>query len=174
MTFIGPSSYAVPVLYLDLDGTVRHGKDDLGRYVDTPDDVAVWPEAIAMMQSWKEAGGRICGVTNQGRVALGYLSYTNMAAALDETNAQTGDLFDYIFACIHHPNAKEPYMQRCWCRKPSGGAIAEAAHRMAAQHPDEYYPPHLALMVGDRFEDQKCAQEAGVSFRWAEEWRSNG
>lgn len=41
---------AVPVLYLDLDGTVRQGKDDgLGRFVNGPEDVIVFPEAVEMM-----------------------------------------------------------------------------------------------------------------------------
>jgi hypothetical protein len=35
---------AVPVLYLDLDGTVRKGKDELGRFVNGPDDVELFPE----------------------------------------------------------------------------------------------------------------------------------
>jgi len=163
---------AVPVLYVDLDGTVRQGKEDLGRYVDTPSDVVVWPEAVAMMQRWKDAGGRICGVTNQGRVALGYLSLWDMAANLAETNRQTGYLIDHISACTHHPNAKQPEQQRCWCRKPSGGAIAEAAHTLKSLYPDEFYPPHLALMVGDRSEDESCAKQAGVDFLWAGEWRA--
>jgi D-glycero-D-manno-heptose 1,7-bisphosphate phosphatase len=39
--------HAVPVLYLDLDGTVRQGKDDtLGRFVNGPEDVVVFPEAV--------------------------------------------------------------------------------------------------------------------------------
>lgn len=30
------------VLYLDLDGTVRHGFDELGRFVNKPEDVTVF------------------------------------------------------------------------------------------------------------------------------------
>ena len=38
---------AVPVLYLDLDGTVRQGKDDaLGRFVNGPEDGVEFPEAV--------------------------------------------------------------------------------------------------------------------------------
>lgn len=44
----------VPVLYLDLDGTVRHGHDELGRFVNGPDDVVVFPEATAMMRRWND------------------------------------------------------------------------------------------------------------------------
>lgn len=49
----------VPVLFLDLDGTVCHGKTELGRFVNSPEDVVVFPEAVAHMRCWKERGGRI-------------------------------------------------------------------------------------------------------------------
>ena len=77
---------AVPVLYLDLDGTVRQGKDDaLGRFVNGPEDVAVFPEAVEMMRRWKAGGGRVIGVSNQGGVALGIVAYAKVAAAMRET-----------------------------------------------------------------------------------------
>lgn len=58
----------VPMLYLDLDGTVRQGKDDpLGRFVNGPKDVFVFPEAKKQMKIWHDKGGRIIGVSNQWR-----------------------------------------------------------------------------------------------------------
>jgi hypothetical protein len=61
----------VPLLCLDLDSTVRKGKSELGRFVHGPGDVEVFPEAVEMMRRWKNAGGRIIGVSNQGGVANG-------------------------------------------------------------------------------------------------------
>lgn len=78
----------------------------------------------------------------------------------------------HIHVCVHHPDAKDPEFARCWCRKPSGGAIAEAVHGLKARHPDEFYPPYMARMVGDRPEDEECARQAGLDFTWAAEWRS--
>ena len=52
----------VPLLAVDLDGTVRHGFDELGRFVNGPDDVVVFPEAVEQMRRWKARGGRIIGV----------------------------------------------------------------------------------------------------------------
>jgi histidinol phosphatase-like enzyme len=90
-----------PVLYLDIDGTVRQGKDDaLGRFVNGPADVVVFPEAVEMMRRWKAGGGRL-----------------------------------------------------------------------AQHHDDEYYPPHMGLMVGDRDEDVQCAKLAGLDFQDAAAWR---
>lgn len=163
---------AVPVLYLDIDGTVRQGKDDpLGRFVNGPEDVVVFPEAVEMMRRWKTGGGRIAAVSNQGGVALGVLTEEKVAAAMLETQRQCGGLFDLISWCPHHPAAQHPEMARCWCRKPSAGAVAEAAHGLA-RYPGEFYPPYMGLFVGDRDEDLACAESAGLDFQRAADWRA--
>jgi D-glycero-D-manno-heptose 1,7-bisphosphate phosphatase len=163
---------AVPVLYLDLDGTVRQGKDDaLGRFVNGPEDVRVFPEAVAMMRAWKKGGGRIIGVSNQGGIALGIVKLTDVAAAVYETQRQCEDLFDKILICQHHPNAEDPEFARCWCRKPAPGLLIEGALDVGA-HFHEMYPPYMALMVGDREEDRLCAERASIDFEWAVDWRA--
>lgn len=162
---------AVPVLYLDIDGTVRQGKDDpLGRFVNGAADVVVFPEAVEMMRRWKAGGGRIIGVSNQGGIALGIVAASDVAAAMAETHRQAGELFDKIAWCSHHPDASDPEMARCWCRKPAPGLLIEAALDLAAKH-REYYPPYMGLMVGDRDEDRECARLAGLDFQDAAEWR---
>lgn len=164
---------AVPVLYLDLDGTVREGKDDpLNKFVNGPEDVRVFPQAIEMMRRWKATGGRIVGVSNQGGIALGIVSYEKVVAAMVETQRQVGNLFDRIVFCQHHPDAKNPEMARCWCRKPSGGAVAVAAHGLREVTTGEFFPPYMGLFVGDRAEDEACAKAAGLDFEWAVDWRS--
>ena len=88
-----------------------------------------------------------------------------------ETHRQTGHLFDKVAWCSHHPNADDPEMARCWCRKPSPGLLIESALEIAHAH-GEIYPPHMGLFVGDRPEDEECARLAGFPFQWAHEWRS--
>lgn len=162
------SKRAVPVLYLDLDSTVRKGYDELGRFVNGPADVEVFPEAVTMMRRWKDDGGRVVGVTNQGGIALGHVREDQVKDALRETQEQTGWLFDWIAFCSHHPSV-EP----CWCRKPGVGMLVESALRLGdLSDGRERYPLHLARMVGDRDEDQKCAETAGLAFQWAHEWRA--
>lgn len=161
----------VPVLYLDLDGTVRHGKDELGRFVNGPDDVVVFPEAIARMREWRRAGGRIVACSNQGGIALGIVTMKQVREAMVETHRQCGHLFDKVTWCSHHPNAEEPEMAKCWCRKPSPGLVIEAALALSGLHEGEIYPPHLGLFVGDRPEDEECARLAGLRFMWAKDWR---
>ena len=163
---------AVPVLYLDIDGTVREGKDDaLGKFVNGPEDVRVFPEAVEMMRRWKAGGGRIIGVSNQGGIALGIVSMKRVAAAMMETQRQADGLFDKIGWCSHHPDAKHPEMARCWCRKPSPGLLIETALDLAHRN-NEYYPPYMAQMVGDRPEDEECARLSGLDFMDAKDWRA--
>lgn len=162
---------AVPLLALDLDGTVRKGKDELGRFVNGPEDVEVFPEAIEMMRRWKKGGGRIVGVSNQGGIALGLVSMAKVTAAMVETHRQAEELFDKIAWCSHFPTADHPEMARCWCRKPSPGLLIETALELAREH-NEYYPPYMGVFVGDRPEDEECARLAGFDFEWAADWRA--
>lgn len=160
------------MLYLDLDGTVRHGFDELGRFVNSPDDVVIFPQAVEMMRRWKSGGGRSVGVSNQGGIALGHLTMQDCAAAMVRTHELADQLFDKILWCRHHPTADNPLLARCWCRKPSPGLLIEGALYMALEHKEEIYPLHMALMVGDLLVDKKCADAASVDFQWASEWRA--
>ncbi|WP_018501884.1 HAD-IIIA family hydrolase [Parafrankia discariae] len=160
-----------PLLVLDLDGTVRHGRDELGRFVNGPDDVIVFPEAVEQMRQWKAHGGRIIGVSNQGGIALGFMTMQTCAKAMMRTHELCDGLFDKIAWCSHFPEATHPELARCWCRKPSPGLLIESAIELAARY-GEYYPPHLGLFIGDRIEDQECARLAGFTFQWATDWRA--
>lgn len=172
MTLPMKAPQATPLLFLDLDGTVRHGKDELGRFVNGPEDVIIFPEALEMMKRWKKGGGRIAAVSNQGGIALGLVSIQQVTEAMWKTNYDTEELFDKISWCSHHPDAEDLVMSRCWCRKPLPGLLIESANDLAGVHGDEYYPPSMALMVGDRPEDEECARLANIEFQWAAEWRA--
>lgn len=163
---------AVPLLCLDIDGTVRQGLNDaLGKFVNGPVDVRVFPEAVELMRRWKARNGRIIGVSNQGGVALGHVTLLSVIAAMHETHFQCEQLFDKMLWCIHHPAATDPEYARCWCRKPRIGLIVEGALELGREH-GEFYPPYMALMVGDRQEDRQCAENAGLDFMWAAQWRA--
>lgn len=160
----------VPVLYLDIDGTVRKGKDELGAFVNRPDQVHVFDEVPALLTIYKQLGWCIVGVSNQGGIALGYMDMDTCAAAMLETHRQTGNAFDRIGWCSHHPDAQDPEMAVCWCRKPKAGLIVEIALGLSEQR-GEIYPPHLGLLVGDMETDRMCAENAGLRFMDAKEWR---
>lgn len=160
----------IKVLYLDLDGTVRHGFDELGRFVNEPDDVVIFPEALKAMREYKKAGWKIAAISNQGGIALGHMSIEMCCATMMRTHELCEKLFDVISFCRHHPQASDPYMANCWCRKPRIGMVIEAAAKIANDH-DGMCPPDLALFVGDRPEDEECAKNAGIKFMTAKDWR---
>lgn len=161
---------AVALLVLDLDGTVRKGFDELGRFVNGPEDVEVFPEAVTLMREWKDKGGRIIAVSNQGGIALGHVTMAKVAAAMLETHRQCDELFDKIAWCQHHPLAKDPEYARCWCRKPAPGLLIESALDLAHRY-HEMYPPYMGLFVGDRTEDSACAELCMFDFMLAADWR---
>jgi D-glycero-D-manno-heptose 1,7-bisphosphate phosphatase len=163
-----------PVLFADLDGTVRKGKDDLGRFVHGPQDVELFPEAVVRLAGHKAAGFRIVGITNQGGIALFYAHPEALLAANDLTNALAGNVFDVMEMCPHHPDAEESELRLCFCRKPRIGMLVQAVTKLRALHPGEYYPPELSLLVGDRPEDEACADAAGIRFQEAQSWRAKG
>ena len=160
-----------PVLYLDLDDTVRHGYDELGRFVNGPEDVQVFEGVPELLHAYKSIGWRIIGISNQGGIALGHMDMQTCQAAMMETQRQSGGAFDKIAWCIHHPEAAESEMAVCWCRKPRIGLIIESAYELAGQM-DEIYPPHLGLFVGDLDSDKETADNANLPFMWAADWRA--
>jgi D-glycero-D-manno-heptose 1,7-bisphosphate phosphatase len=161
---------ATPVLYVDIDGTIRWGKDELGHFVNTAEDVHIFDGVPELLRAYRDAGWRIVGVSNQGGISLGHMTMADCAQAMAVTAAKCGYVFDKLAWCQHHPAAKDPEFAVCWCRKPRIGLIVESAYALAGQH-REYYPPHMALFVGDRDEDRQCAENAGISFMEASEWR---
>jgi D-glycero-D-manno-heptose 1,7-bisphosphate phosphatase len=160
----------VPVLYLDLDGTVRLGKDQLGKFVNGPQDVQVFSEVPDLLEAYKDLGWRIIGVSNQGGIALGYLDMATCVKAMAETQKQCRNMFDKIVWCSHHPDAESREMAVCWCRKPRPGLVIETALALS-EKTGEIYPPYLGLFVGDRPEDEQCAENAGLPFLEAAAWR---
>lgn len=162
----------VPVLYLDIDGTVRWGKDELGKFVNEAKDVRVFDGVPELLKQYKAFGWRIVGISNQGGIALGHMTLKTCVEAMKETQNQVGGVFDKISWCSHHPNARTPEMAVCWCRKPRAGLVFESAWLLSEQYKGEIYPPHLGLFVGDRPEDEQCAENAGLQFMHATEWRA--
>jgi D-glycero-D-manno-heptose 1,7-bisphosphate phosphatase len=161
----------VPVLYCDLDGTVRKGYDELGRFVNGPEDVEVFDTVPGLLWAYKHLGWRIVACSNQGGIALGHMTMQTCLEAMMETQRQVNHAFDKILWCRHHPKAEDNEMAVCWCRKPRCGMVIEAALQLANET-GEIYPPYASLFVGDRPEDQECAQAANVPFLGAEAWRA--
>lgn len=163
-------SRPTPILFVDLDGTIRHGKEELGRFVNRAADVKVFDGVPEVLALYKAAGWRIVAISNQGGIALNLVTAEDCAEAMLETYRQCGNVFDKMSYCSHHPDSPDPEYAICWCRKPRIGLLIIAALGLAEIY-NEYYPPHLALFIGDRPEDKQCAENAGIEFMGAKTWR---
>lgn len=168
-----------PILFLDLDGTVRYnGKDPKG-FINSPDEVEIYDGVVDILKSYKSKGWRIVSISNQGGIALGYVTSNNVARAMQETNRMCANLFDRMYWCDHHPDAEgDEFTSKeeksiCLCRKPRIGFVIAAMASLSEKYEDEYRP-YACLFVGDRAEDRGCAEGAGIPFMDAEVWRKNG
>ena len=159
------------ILFLDMDGTVRWGKKQLGRYISTPDDVVVFKEVPSILTLYRKAGWEIVGLSNQGGIALGYISFDDVLRNMNRTRVLLCDDME-IYVCPHHPDAPDPRMRYCLCRKPKIGMICTAvSDLMCGAAGDLMWDQPESLVVGDRDEDRLMAASAGIPFMWAEQWR---
>lgn len=169
-----------PLLVLDVDGTIRHGKDELGRFVNGPGDVVVFPDAAARIAEAYAAGWTVIAISNQGGIGDGHVTRRAVAEAMAETLVQVHQLAppvgragarDLITDLSWCP---DPTDAGCWCRKPAPGLVLGAIGRLAARYPTADYQPTTTIVVGDRPEDCKLAQNLRCQFMDAAAWRAGG
>jgi len=156
-----PARPLIRVLFLDLDGTVRRSKDASG-FINKPEDVEVYPEAKEQIGKALWNDWYVCYVSNQGGIAAGFTTHADFTEGVNETNRQLGLVSGAIklVYCPHAVNAN------CICRKPRPGMVADILM-------DQVLPVDVSqcLFVGDRPEDEGCAQACGIPFMWAKDWR---
>lgn len=167
-----PAYEIKPALCLDLDGTVRYSKN--GEFINSPEDVVVFPDVEAKLWEYCDAGYVIAGVTNQGGVAFGYKTVKGHMAEINAMLDQfERDPFDIILAAFSHPEGKvEPYNRVSMMRKPQIGMLAQCEHHL--ERAGIVVDWENSLMVGDRPEDQELAERAGIAFRWADDFFGRG
>ena len=163
-------------ILFDLDGTLRQTKSG-ATFINDPAD----QQAIAGTQkalNYYASKEFICiGITNQGGVAAGHKSL----ADAEREQEITLNLFPELLCIYFCPDFDG---NDCWLksrenpafpihnswakqflgefRKPGAGMIKAAIlNHYGNGMPDDCW------MIGDRPEDQKCAEAAGVKFVWA-------
>jgi D-glycero-D-manno-heptose 1,7-bisphosphate phosphatase len=155
-----------PALCLDLDGTVRYSLN--GEFINKPDDIALFDDVEEKIWEYRDAGYLIFGVTNQGGVAYGHKLPADVDAEIERTcSLFKRNPFHIIKSCLHHPKGNfEPFNHRSLLRKPDIGMLVvceieawEAGYIVDWDH---------SIFVGDRPEDEQCAKNAGIAFRWAD------
>jgi D-glycero-D-manno-heptose 1,7-bisphosphate phosphatase len=151
-----------PALCLDLDGTVRHSKS--GEFISGPEDVALYPGVEAKIWEYRDNDFLIFGISNQGGVACGYKSPTEVMAELAATVALfERNPFHSIRQCFHlETGTVFPYNKRSLLRKPDIGMLAMMEEE--AFNAGFVVDWDNSLFVGDRAEDRQCAENARIKF----------
>jgi D-glycero-D-manno-heptose 1,7-bisphosphate phosphatase len=162
------------IIFFDLDGTLRTTKSGK-TFINEPEDQQPIEGTQKALSYYQNKGFVLIGITNQGGVAAGHKS---LESAIEEQRI-TLQLFPELSEIFFCPNYDG---ESCWqisngnvpldfaapragngtaisCRKPGHGMLLVAA-RPLAELKD-------CWMIGDRPEDQQCAEAAGVKFVWA-------
>lgn len=165
------------IVVLDLDGTVRRSKTQ--KFIKNADDLELIPGIVTAVKTLISRGFLIYGLSNQGGVAFGHKT----AEIVMEENIRTMELFrddpnilyksNYPFELIVNAYSMEGatndiFNRRSLLRKPEiGGLGAIEYHALQNKVLIDW---ESSFMVGDRPEDQQCADDAGIDFIDAEEF----
>ncbi len=144
----------------DKDGTIVFAPE--GRMPRKPEEQTLLPNVAEMCQSLVDQGDVLAVASNQGGVAMGYLTLAEADALVRHAATMIGAAF-YEF-CPYHPDGiVSEFRSDAWCRKPKPGMIETLQRRTGA-------PWREIVFVGNSTEDYGAALSAGVRFVWASDF----
>jgi D-glycero-D-manno-heptose 1,7-bisphosphate phosphatase len=150
-------------VFLDRDGVLNRNiyNPATGAYEAPhhPDDFIQVPGMTEALARLRDAGFRLCLVSNQPDYALGKASLDEIHAIhamLEAALRESGVTLDAAYYCYHHPRGITPgYSMICQCRKPSPYFLTSARDAFQLDMAQSW-------MVGDRVTDIECGRAAGV------------
>lgn len=163
---MGENLKLTPALCLDWDGTIRRSKSG-ATFIKDWKDIELIPDMERIIWRYRDHGHIIIGISNQAGVAHGF----KLPMEIERERDATIELFErnpfhIVEVCFHDGKGNvEPYCHRSLLRKPDYGMLAIAEG-------DAYNHGYIidwdkSLFVGDRPEDEQCAENAGIFFRSA-------
>jgi D-glycero-D-manno-heptose 1,7-bisphosphate phosphatase len=164
------SKNLIPILCLDLDGTVRKSKS--GTFISGPDDIVLMEGIEEAIWHFKNKGYLVAAISNQGGVAHGYKTPEEIDEELEKTrNLFDKNPFDSMKAAYQMEGGTIfPYNVKSLMRKPYHGMLV-------VLEIDIWEAGYVAdwnnsLFVGDRPEDEECAANAGIAYLHIEKFLS--
>jgi D-glycero-D-manno-heptose 1,7-bisphosphate phosphatase len=144
----------IPAVFLDKDGTLV---EDEPMNVDTS-RLRFYPDVFAALRLLQQAGFALVIVTNQGGVAHGRFSETDvreMRSYLERRLQDAGITLRGFYYCPHAPDGIiESYAIKCLCRKPQPGLLMQACGELRIDMSQSW-------MVGDILHDVEAGRWAG-------------
>lgn len=141
-------------VFLDRDGVLN----DQTAFVNKPEDFNLLPGAAAAVARLNRAGIPVVVVTNQGGIALGYLTEDDLAAIherMAKLLAAEGAHTDKIYYCPHFASGTiARYAKDCGDRKPGTGMLEKARDDLGLDL-------RQSVLVGDATTDILAGIRAG-------------
>ncbi|MDD5264644.1 MAG: HAD family hydrolase [Candidatus Bipolaricaulis sp.] len=149
-----PYAEGVAAVFLDRDGVLN----DQTAFVNKPEDFNLLPGAAAAVARLNRAGIPVVVVTNQGGIALGYLTEDDLAAIHERMAtllADEGAHTDKIYYCPHFASGTiARYANDCEDRKPGTGMLEKARDDLSLDL-------RKSVLVGDATTDILAGIRAG-------------
>ncbi len=151
-----------PAVFLDRDGVINELVPDPVSGVPespyAPEDVRLMPGAAPALERLREAGLTLVVASNQPAAAKGLATEADLDAVHDRVVKLLGDAAGAVGEwryCRHHPEALDPAMRECDCRKPKPGLLLDAAESLGLDLGRSW-------LVGDADRDIAAGRAAGT------------
>ncbi len=141
LTEVLPKGKAV---FLDRDGTLIEDRN----YLNSFNDLVIFPEARENLQRLKEKGFKLIGITNQSGIARKLVDEDFIIKSNVYLKDKLG--IDDFYYCPHHPD------EHCPCRKPEAMLILMAKMKHTINVKASY-------VIGDKESDVQLAQKVGAT-----------
>lgn len=142
------------VIFLDRDGVINRDPGGWTKY----NYVTKWDEfffidgSIEALKRLKNAGYKICLISNQGGISKGYFTQEDLERLnkkmLAEIEKEGGEI-DRLYYCPHHDK------DNCECRKPKTGLIEQAIK-------NEDVDLRNTFIIGDSIRDVEAGKRMGM------------
>lgn len=146
---------------LDRDGVIS----EQTAFVNRPEDLVLVDGAAEAIARLNHADLPVVVITNQGGIAMDYLTEEDLAEIHDHMKRLLADgraHVDAIYYCPHHPHATvAAYLLDCPCRKPGIGMLERARDELGIDL-------RKSVLVGDATTDILAGIRAGCSTILAE------
>lgn len=141
-------------VFLDRDGVIS----EQTAFVNRPEDLVFVEGAAKAVARLNRAHLPAVVITNQGGIAMGYLTEQDLAEIHEHMKrlfADSGAHVDAVYYCPHHPQAiVAAYLLDCSCRKPGIGMFERARDELGVDL-------RKSVLVGDATTDILAGIRAG-------------
>ena len=143
--------YTNKAVIVDYDGTLRECINGNGKYPVSKDQIEIKENRTKVLQSYKDKGYLLLGVSNQSGIAKGLVADEVVKELFDHTNQLLGIDIEYRYC----PHQSAPIS--CYCRKPMNGIGVELIMKHKLNAKECYF-------IGDLTTDKTFAKRSGFKY----------